>query len=53
MENGEINLPFFFMPKCKWGPVVAPFVGLPLLSLYGLLITPYTFLGPTFAMIWP
>ena len=33
--------------KCKCGPVVAPLVGLPLLSRYLLSGKPYTFLGPT------
>jgi hypothetical protein len=28
-------------------------VGLPFASLYGLFATPYTFLGPTFAISWP
>lgn len=41
-------MPSFFIVKCKWQPVVAPFVGIPLESLYGLLGTLYTFLGPTY-----
>ncbi len=45
--------PSFFIAKCKWGPVVEPFVGLPFESLYGLLEKPYTFLGPTWAIKSP
>ena len=39
--------------KCRCGPVVAPFVGFPLLSLYLLFGTSYTFLGPTEPIICP
>lgn len=41
------------MVKWQWQPVVEPFVGFPFLSLYGLLVIPYTFLGPTFPIISP
>jgi hypothetical protein len=44
---------FIRIPKCKWQPVVAPFVGLPFASLYGLFATSYTFLGPTLAISCP
>ena len=43
-------MPSFFIVKCKCGPVVAPFVGIPLESLYGLFGMLYMFLGPTFAI---
>ena len=46
-------MPSFFMLKCKCGPVVAPFVGLPKESLYGLFGTLYTFFEPTFPIIVP
>lgn len=46
-------MPSFFIAKCKCGPVVAPFVGFPFESLYGLLEKPYTFLGPTWAINSP
>jgi len=41
------------MVKCKCGPVVAPFVGLPEESLKGLLGTLNTLVGPTRPIICP
>jgi hypothetical protein len=31
--KGSNATPFIFIEKCRWHPVVEPFVGLPLLSL--------------------
>lgn len=39
------------IPKCKCGPVVAPFVGFPVESVYLLPGTPYTYFGPTLPII--
>ena len=41
------------IPKCKWHPVVAPFVGFPFSSEYWLPLTPYTYFGPTNPITWP
>lgn len=33
--------------------VVAPFVGIPFESVYVFPLTPYTYFGPTYPIIWP
>ena len=45
-------MPSFFIVKCKWHPVVAPFVNLPEESLKAELPCE-RYLGPTFPIISP